>query len=185
MNMLSNVHIGVRKYQIARHTSLTQGEVSIDMEAHKQSLIHQLNLAVQSIRCILEQVTEQQLDLQPMAHKRSLRDMLAHLTLICAADLHIMNEATQTDMDRFYEEHTPHTIEEMKETLADAHQSLVEAMRSWSEEHWLEIKTAYWGVAYSRFEWMLEIILHLAHHRGQLFTLLCEHAAEPKIVMFE
>ncbi|WP_260612156.1 DinB family protein [Paenibacillus popilliae] len=155
------------------------------MEAHKLSIIHQLNLAVQSIRGILEQVTEEQLNLQPMPHKRSLRDMLAHLTLICAADLHIMNEATQTDMDCFYEEHTPSTIDEMKETLADAHQLLVEAMHSWSEEQWLEVKTAYWGVAYSRFEWMLEIILHLAHHRGQLFTLLCEHVGEPKIVMFE
>lgn len=153
--------------------------------AYKRSLIHQLDLAVQSIRGIMEQVTEAQLDLQPMPNKRSFRDMLAHLALICAADLHIMNEATQEEMEHFYHIHTPNTIDDMKNTLAKSHRSLVDEMNSWSEEQWMEIKHAYWGTAYSRFEWMLEIVLHLVHHRGQLYILLCEHASEPKILMFE
>lgn len=31
---------------------------------------------------------------------------------------------------------------------------------------------SYWEVTYSRYEWLLEIVAHIYHHRGQLHAIL-------------
>ncbi|MDX8367074.1 hypothetical protein SLH52_17980 [Cytobacillus sp. IB215665] len=46
--------------------------------------------------------------------------------------------------------------------------------------------TSYWGVTYTRFDWLLEIVAHLYHHRGQLHaTLVHYYKQDPNILLFE
>ena len=42
------------------------------------------------------------------------------------------------------------------------------------------------GVTYSRYEWSLEIVAHLYHHRGQLHAMLVHcNGKDPKVPLFE
>ena len=47
--------------------------------------------------------------------------------------------------------------------------------------------TSYWGVTYTKFEWLVEIVFaHLYHHRGQLQAMLVHcYDMDPRVPMFE
>ncbi|MGQ4667830.1 hypothetical protein ACUIJN_18725 [Metabacillus halosaccharovorans] len=46
--------------------------------------------------------------------------------------------------------------------------------------------TSFWGVTYTRYEWLLEILATLYHHRGQLHAVLVHYyGKDPRIPMFE
>ncbi|WP_234007866.1 hypothetical protein [Lysinibacillus sp. FJAT-14745] len=46
--------------------------------------------------------------------------------------------------------------------------------------------TSHWGVTYSRYEWLLEILAHVYHHRGQLHAMLVHCCGiDQKVPLFE
>ncbi|MBO1579395.1 DinB family protein [Bacillus sp. XF8] len=150
-----------------------------------QAALHQLTVAVDTSIEMLNQLTELDLQSKPLQNKRSLFEMCAHLSLICHADLLILNEATQEELHTFYLEHTPETIVQMQQTMLQGYNLLSKTFLSYSNDKLAEITTAYWGISYSRFEWLLEIVAHFYHHRGQIYILLVEHSKDPKISLFE
>ncbi|MGG0150762.1 DinB family protein [Bacillus mycoides] len=150
-----------------------------------QSALHQLKIAVDTSSQILKQYTESDLKMKSIESKRSLFEMCAHLSLICHADLLILNGITEKELHTFYIEHTPETIVQMQQTIIEGYNLLSKTFLSYSQEELAEVMTAYWGVSYSRFEWLLEIVAHFYHHRGQIHILLCEHVKDPKISLFE
>ncbi|MBE7120148.1 DinB family protein [Bacillus cereus] len=150
-----------------------------------QSALHQLKIAVDTSSQILKQYTESDLKMKSLESKRSLFEMCAHLSLICHADLLILNGITEKELHTFYIEHTPETIVQMQQTIIEGYNLLSKTFLSYSQEELAEVMTAYWGVSYSRFEWLLEIVAHFYHHRGQIHILLVEHIKDPKISLFE
>ena len=64
---------------------------------------------------------------------------------------------------------------QIQQTMIQGYDLLSKTFLSYPNEQLAEIKTAYWGISYSRFEWLLEIVTHFYHHRGQVHILLCEH----------
>ncbi|WP_002148491.1 DinB family protein [Bacillus cereus] len=150
-----------------------------------QSALHQLKVAVDTSIQILNQYTESDLIIKPLESKRSLFEMCTHLSLICHADLLILNGITEKELHTFYIEQTPKTIAQMQQTMIQGYNLLSKTFLSYSNEELAEIMTAYWGISYSRFEWLLEIVAHIYHHRGQIHILLCEHIHDPKISLFE
>lgn len=60
-----------------------------------QSALHQLKVAVDTSIQMLDQYTEIDLKIAPIQSKRSLFEMYAHLSLICHADLLILNGSTE------------------------------------------------------------------------------------------
>ncbi|MGN5648846.1 DinB family protein [Bacillus sp. Brlt_9] len=150
-----------------------------------QSALHQLQVAVDTSIQMLNQYTETELKIHPIHAKRSLFEMCAHLSLICHADLLILNGFTEKQMYAFYKEQTPETITQMHQTMIQGYDLLSKTFLSYSTEQLVEMKTAYWGISYSRFEWLLEIVAHFYHHRGQIHILLCEHMKDPHIALFE
>ena len=56
-----------------------------------QSALHQLKVAIDTSIYMLNQYSENDLKIQPIHSKRSLFEMCAHLSLICHADLLILN----------------------------------------------------------------------------------------------
>lgn len=56
-----------------------------------QSALHQLKVAIDTSIDMLNQYSENDLKIQPIHSKRSLFEMYAHLSLICHADLLILN----------------------------------------------------------------------------------------------
>ena len=55
-----------------------------------------------------------------------------------------------------------------------------------NEEELHQEMTSYWGTTYSRYEWLLEIIAHLYHHRGQLHSILVHcYGMDLNVQLFE
>ena len=150
-----------------------------------QSALHQLKIAVDSSIQMLNQYKEDELKIQPIHSKRSLFEMCAHLSLICHADLLILNGSTEKELRTFYKENNPKTIAHIQQTMLQGYELLSKTSLSYSDEELAEIKTTYWGISYSRFEWLLEIVAHFYHHRGQIHILLCEHIKDPNVPLFQ
>ncbi|PFQ48865.1 hypothetical protein COK05_07080 [Bacillus cereus] len=150
-----------------------------------QSALHQLKVAIDTSIHMLNQYSENDLTIQPIHSKRSLFEMCAHLSLICHADLLILNGIPEKELHTFYIKHTPVTIAHMQQTMIEGYNLLSKTFLSYSQAELAEVMTAYWGISYSRFEWLLEIVVHFYHHRGQIHLLLCEHAKDPRISLFE
>ncbi|MBE5104951.1 DinB family protein [Bacillus thuringiensis] len=150
-----------------------------------QSALHQLKVAVDTSIQILNQYTESDLKIKPIESKRSLFEMCTHLSLICHADLLILNGITEKELHTFYIEQTPETITQIQQMMIKGYDLLSKTFLSYSNEELAEIMTAYWGISYSRFEWLLEIVAHFYHHRGQIHSLLVDHIKDPCIPLFE
>ncbi|MCU5377381.1 DinB family protein [Bacillus cereus] len=150
-----------------------------------ESALNQLKVAVDTSIQMLNQYNEANFKIQPIHAKRSVFEMCVHLSLICHADLLILNGITEKQLHTFYKEHTPETITQMQHTMIQGYDLLSKTFLSYSNEQLAEIKTAYWGISYSRFEWLLEIVAHFYHHRGQIHIILCEHIKEPNIPLFQ
>ncbi|KEK25020.1 DinB family protein [Bacillus gaemokensis] len=150
-----------------------------------QAALHQLEVAIDTYIKMLNQLTELDLQSKPIQTKRSLFEICTHLSLICHADLLILNGATQEELHTFHLEHAPKTIAQMQKTMLQGYELLSKTFLSYSNDELAEIMTVYWGVSYSRFEWLLEIVAHFYHHRGQIHILLVEHIKDPCISLFE
>ncbi|MGW5981281.1 DinB family protein [Bacillus mycoides] len=149
------------------------------------SALNQVKIAIDTSIQILNQYTESDLKIKPIESKRALFEMCTHLSLIFHADLLILNGITEKDLHTFYIEQTPETITQIEQTMIQGYDLLSKTFLSYSNEELAEIMTAYWGISYSRFEWLLEIVAHFYHHRGQIHILLCEHIKDPRIPLFE
>lgn len=155
------------------------------MNIYIQSILHQLEVANSTIFHMIDQIDEDLLDIKPNENKRTIRELLAHTAVIYRADLLIMEGASQAEMLEFYQQNNPYTKEEIKEALNHNYQSFFKYLKSISDDELLTIQTSYWGVSYSRFEWIVEVVAHIYHHRGQLHTLLIQRNFEPNIPLFE
>ncbi|KIV63700.1 DinB family protein [Bacillus mycoides] len=149
------------------------------------SALNQVKIAIDTSIQILNQYTESDLKIKSIESKRSLFEMCTHLSLICHADLLILNGITEKDLHTFYIEQTPETITQIQQTMIQGYDLLSKTFLSYSNEELAETMTAYWGISYSRFEWLLEIVAHFYHHRGQIHILLCEHVKDPNIPLFQ
>jgi uncharacterized damage-inducible protein DinB len=149
------------------------------------SALNQVKIAIDTSIQILNQYTESDLKIKSIESKQSLFEMCTHLSLICHADLLILNGITEKDLHTFYIEQTPETITQIQQTMIQGYDLLSKTFLSYSNEELAEIMTAYWGISYSRFEWLLEIVAHFYHHRGQIHILLCEHVKDPNIPLFQ
>ncbi|MED2914875.1 hypothetical protein CON42_09580 [Bacillus thuringiensis] len=150
-----------------------------------QSALHQLKVAIDTSIYMLNQYSENDLKIQPIHSKRSLFELCTHLSLICHADLLILNGIPEKELHTFYIEHTPVTVAQMQQTMIEGYNLLSKTFLSYSQIELAEVMTAYWGISYSRFEWLLEIVAHFYHHRGQIHLLLCEYMKDPRISLFE
>lgn len=155
------------------------------MNTYVASALHQIRIAIDSVDEMLNQLSETDLESTPIHGKRTYAELLSHIALICQADLLISNEATSTEMQLYYEKNTPTTIAEIKQSLLANYDELVETFSGYSEEELFEQKKSYWGVRYTRFEWLLEILSHVYHHRAQLYAYMSMDLRDVKVQLFE
>lgn len=142
--------------------------------------LHQIEIAISSILKIIEQLDEKELDQRPTNGKYSIRELISHISLICKADYFISMGKSIEEMSMYYEIATQTTLENMKSELLNNFAFLQDEVTKLDEGELFEKKTSYWGVTYTRYEWLLEILAHLYHHRGQLHAILV-HCCQKKI----
>lgn len=151
-----------------------------------KSILHQIEIAVNTIVQMIEKLEDVDLQKRPTPNKQSIGELLTHLAVICEADWRISNEATESQMAAFYSENSYTTLQSIKDVLLTSFQSLKNNYSGLSDEELIEQTTAYWGITYTRYEWLLEIMAHIYHHRGQLHAMLVHcYSKDPKILMFE
>ncbi|UFT99610.1 DinB family protein [Radiobacillus kanasensis] len=156
------------------------------MNSFVHHALHQINIAVDTTSQMLDKLEEQDLKIRPTESKFSVGELAAHLSMICEADFQISNGASSEEMDTFYNRAEPTTIKDIKDTLLHSYDVLKKGYENLSESRLQEEVTSHWGVTYTRYEWLLEIIAHLYHHRGQLHAMLVHHLSkDPGIPLFE
>ncbi|MDM5198287.1 DinB family protein [Fictibacillus enclensis] len=148
-------------------------------------ILRQLEVANRSILNLIDSMEASDLDISLGENKRNVRELLTHISSIYKADVLIMNETGQKEIEKFYSGHDPQTSGQIKERLTSNFEYLKDSIRHYQEEDWLVVTTSWWGVSYSRYEWMLEILAHTYHHRGQLHTALSMNGKDLAVPLFE
>jgi uncharacterized damage-inducible protein DinB len=136
------------------------------------SALNQMEIALKTIIEIIETLEEADLQKMPASNKRSIGELLEHIAVICKADLLIANSATQKEMSEYYSSVSLKSVNAIKDAIAYNYETLKESYSNLTETELQERTTSYWGVTYTRYEWLLEIVAHIYHHRAQLHTLL-------------
>jgi len=156
------------------------------MNHYCESALHQIKVALDSILSITEQLTEEELSIRPSPGKQSIQEQLEHLATICKADLLIAGGCGQEEMDRFYSSVQFRNLEDIQKAILGNFELLSEAYKGFSERE-LEVEiSSYWGATYTRFEWLLQIVAHIYHHRGQLHAQLAYGMSkELRVSLFE
>lgn len=150
-----------------------------------ESVLHQIEVAIKTVIKIMDNVEEEDLQKRPTPNKHSIGELLEHIAVICEADWRISTEASEEEMESFYSK-SYKTLDSIKDGLLFNFNSLKNNYMNLSEEELLIQTTSYWGVTYTRYEWLLEILAHVYHHRGQLHAILVHcYDKDPKILMFE
>jgi len=149
-----------------------------------ESAFKHIDTAVSSLVDICDQLSEEDLDLTPIEGKRSIRELLSHLALVCRADLYISEGSSEEEMTQFYQENCVCSVNQIKDSFIEDRNFLYQRYMQFTTEELLHVTTSYWGASYSRLEWLLEMMGHMYHHRGQLYTMLTLTGREPKTAMF-
>jgi uncharacterized damage-inducible protein DinB len=136
------------------------------------SALNQIEIALKTTIQMVEVIEEADLQKKPASNKRSIGELLEHIAVICKADLMISNGATQKEMNQYYSSVALFSIQEVKSAIAENYKTLKDIYMNLTEIELQERTTAYWGATYTRYEWLLEIVAHIYHHRAQLHTLL-------------
>lgn len=149
-------------------------------------ILHQIEVAVKSVIKIVDTLEEADLQKKPTANKHSVGELLEHIAVICKADWHISNQATQAEMESFYAKVSYQTLDSIKEGLFTNFDLLKKNYRTLSQEELQSETTSHWGLVYTRYEWLVEIVAHVYHHRGQLHAILVHcYDMDPEILLFE
>ncbi|UOQ44472.1 DinB family protein [Halobacillus salinarum] len=156
------------------------------MNMYCQSAFHQLEIVIASISEMAGQLNSEDLDFRPAPGKRSIGELLTHLATIPASDGKIAEEATKEEMEAFYRSISLPTISDILEAMFTHFSQLKTQYENYTEDHLYTETSSWWGVTYSRFEWLLEIVAHMYHHRGQLHAMLVLlNKKDPEVLLFE
>ncbi|MCA0972528.1 DinB family protein [Halobacillus litoralis] len=156
------------------------------MNMYCQSAFHQLEIVIASVSEMIGQLDHEDLSFRPTEGKRSIGELIEHIATIPAADGHISNEATEEEMKAFYSSISLKTKDEMLEALFDHFSQLKVQFENFTEDQLFTETTSWWGVTYTRFGWLLQILSHMYHHRGQLHAILVHnYEKDPEIMLFE
>lgn len=150
-----------------------------------ESVIHQLRFSVDSVIYMIDCLSDDDLHYRPVENKKSIGELVQHLCELISADLLISSDATKIEMDEFYDSVKCHTIVDLKDLLLNGMEKLIKTYELYNEEDLMQKKSSYWGVEYTRFEWILEILVHFTHHRAQLHTLIVMKNGDMQVSLFE
>ena len=147
---------------------------------------NKIEFAIKTLIQIMDELDNSDLNKRPTTNKTSIGELLEHLTNICEADLMIGNSVPEREMKHYYSSVSYNSLDEMKIAIKRNFLQLKKHYLSLSGLDLTEKVTSYWGVSYTRYEWLLEILAHLYHHRGQLHAMLVHCCnKELKVSLFE
>ncbi|KZE38584.1 hypothetical protein AV656_06665 [Bhargavaea cecembensis] len=148
-------------------------------------IFHHLEWIAGTVTELTAGLTDEELDYRPDPGKRSLGELLSHIALICEADARISDEASRFEMEDFYLSAEPRSQDEIYSALCSGLANLKKRYDWYSEMELSMVTTSWWGTTDTRFGWLVQILEHMAHHRGQLHSMLVRLGKDPKIQLFK
>ncbi|KAA0965052.1 DinB family protein [Sporosarcina sp. ANT_H38] len=156
------------------------------MNSYCRYALHQIRVAIDSLVELVDCLEERDLQQRSTANKRSVGELLEHIATVCRADYYIANGANREEMAAFYSTVSLTSKAEIKEALMSNYVFLQGRFMEFNDVELHMEMTSYWGATYSRYEWLLEVMTHLYHHRGQLHTILVHcYGMDLKVQLFE
>lgn len=156
------------------------------MARYCDQVFHQLEIVAQSAGELISSIEESDWEVRPTDGKFSVGELIGHIAVLCEADLRIANGSSQKEMAAFYRSQTPTSTEQALLELKSSLEALKNFYLPLDEQQLHKEHSAYWGVSYSRFEWLLETLVHLTHHRAQLHAMAVHSLGkQPNIKLFE
>ncbi|SDE05894.1 Uncharacterized damage-inducible protein DinB (forms a four-helix bundle) [Bhargavaea beijingensis] len=148
-------------------------------------IFHHLEWVAGSVGEITSYLKAEDFDYRTDPEKRSLGELLSHIALICEADARISDEATEKEMTDYYLTSKINSPEEMRAALRANLEGLQQRYEGYTETELSETTTSWWGTTDTRLGWLVQILTHIAHHRGQLHSMLVRMGKEPAVHLFE
>lgn len=157
------------------------------MNIYCVGVFKELDLAVESIVELINTLNEGDLAIRPTERKWSIGELLAPMSVLCKADFLIGAGASEEELDLFYAEAEPAANRKaIQEALLKNYADLKDGIGKLRDEELLAETTSFFGIAHSRYEWLLDTQAHLFHHRGQLHAMIVHLLKrEPNVPLFE
>lgn len=156
------------------------------MNPYCAGCLHQIEIALHKTIDMMKQLKEEELFLRPTPDKMSIGELLQHIATICKTDYYISLGYSEEKMTTIYKEIKAESFEEVEAEIKASFTLLAQAYRGYSDEDLQQPVISYWGTSYTRFEWLVEIVAHIYHHRGQLHATLTHcYGKDYNFVLFE
>ena len=156
------------------------------MNQYCEGALHHIRFALLTVEKMMDFLEEEDLEQRPTEGKQSARELLSHLAGICSADLLIAKGTAEKEVADYYASLQYGSIAEMKASLWKGYLELEDTYHNFTVEQLHQKTVSYWGAAYTAYEWLLEILAHLYHHRGQLHAMMVHcMGKDPGIPLFE
>ncbi|TLS36118.1 DinB family protein [Pseudalkalibacillus caeni] len=141
----------------------------------QETLFHEMEVAVRTIKGLLEKVEESQWEYKPANNMRTLKELAQHLVAIPRTDLAILKESSEEEVHRLNNEiEGLNGYRELSDELEAGLSLLKDYMGNLDDETFLTKKTKafYAEEGATQIQWLTEILTHMFHHRAQLFNYL-------------
>lgn len=137
-------------------------------------LFEELELIVRTTTNLLAKVKREDLEFRPQPNMRTLRELAEHLAAIPKVDLLILQEHSAEEVRQLEGRFAETDFAQLGASMAEGLEPLRQYMAALSEEDFLHRKTIpfYLDHGTAQAKWLIEIVTHAQHHRGQLFTYL-------------
>ncbi|GEK35136.1 DinB family protein [Kurthia sibirica] len=145
----------------------------------------QLIMLKQSITVLLENVTEETMYNRPIPHKRSILELINHISCIPAADVLLSQSVSHQEIDAYYHQNWRISLPDIVNKFQCNMDSMIHYFQTQSVLELEKNSTSYWGAVHSQKGWALQIIEHLVHHRAQLHMYLDFSGTLKKIQLFD
>ena len=141
----------------------------------RNHLLDEMDLAVRTSGALIRRIRPHEWDYRPHENMRTLKQLVDHLVSIPLADLAILQEKTQPEVQQI-ETDTSRIAdpEELALRLASNAETLKQYFVSLSEDEFLHKATKAFYLEHGTVQakWLIEIVTHLFHHRSQLYNYL-------------
>lgn len=145
------------------------------LQEMKSLLYDELELIVRTSSALMDKIKPEDLAYRPADNMRTLRELAEHLAAIPDVDLLILQEGTEEQVRALEAEFSKENgMQGLTERMRGGLARLRAYMDGLSDEAFLQRTTRpfYLEQASTQAKWLVEIVTHAQHHRGQLFTYL-------------
>ncbi|WP_424765842.1 DinB family protein [Paenibacillus sp. sgz302251] len=147
----------------------------------KDLLFEELELIVRTSSNLIRKISPQHWHYRPRENMRSLLELVHHLVAVPSTDLLILQEKSEQEI-RALEGAISADLdqEQLIGWMTAGMEDVKKYMKELPDEEFLHKKTTPFYLEHGSVQakWLIEIVTHAQHHRGQLFTYLKEQGYE-------